>query len=1530
MANIIVEKRFLGGLDTDTNLQGVEQLDYIDAVNCQNIEKQENNHSFDVFPLGGNEYKFELPDVELQKKGYRIYVRLGQDPLSLPSGAICDIELFTQNGVSIGTINLNTTNSPNLAQMAIVIVAQAAAFTPTFALSATATVLTGNPIYYGYVDVFFEQFFTADLPEDYSINITGNVPYNFATLQESLAKDVTGEQSVIGRFNVENDLFLWATTVRKVEFGDMIVNSETNITTTAENANVEIVTVNPHRLFTGQQVIIPFPSVYAGIWLVVVVDDFTIQLVNSAYTAYVSDITVLKKYVSGYGSILYANRGKDFNWYQSGTTNTVATRLIGAKSLNFSTLKQIDGLVKVNNFQAKFKFTDNFNPYRLMIYKGSYVTDGFLYDPITDSGGIYTYDNLDEKSRLVIGDTDIRIDSVTEVVGAGVLTSKNYVFFARLVNDDFTRTPFSFPSNPYSLFPQDTSDVSATNIFGYQGSVSAEATNKALDVVITNIPESTYKYLEVAIIEYRLGSPLGYISNKIELSQGQSTVTYRLENALGLQRLDLLEINKLYLIVKKGLNIVDMDNRSVISNITLGVDPDLTDWAQSIPLTVNRKSLLKKETLSGTNPMQFGEYELPQNILNFTGYHLEDTVRCGIRLKLKGAQWTKTYFIGDINIKQGLIDASIPYDMTDGTDTFSYFVEATNVNWDFLIGGVRLRDIVEDAIFVRAEVNSEVIASGLLVIGEPDFPIDSEPRYDGTTAPSISANRKIGFFYSADTNIKDAELIPFQAGDILISLGQPVLENTFAVTWGEIAEFNGKLSNAFSTHEIVDLINYHEAGVAFTQSFPLNPSISVDLEDAGLGLLVVRWVKPYVFLLDTDVNNVTANTDLGVYNVIWKRPKGNLYPTTVSETIYQPIWGVQIDVANDTTSTVYEIFGGDTFTMKRYLKMRLDGGINNASLAFGFYSQSKRNTQLARFIFPQYTSSVAITTASVAALYYLQQSTLPDSDTTVYDISYSILNTLSSFASFNPNITEQESSIATIYWSLQALEDTEQNNDRYFLPLNFRAIDATAGAIMHMVKANDILYTFQKLRTERQYFDNTQMLQSVTGTEILLGTGAVMSVKGDFKSTYGCQNKWSVQLGTTQGGRQYIWYVDAVNKKIVRIGDDGTKVISDIAKIFTWAFRGLKFAGNQLTPSDNYGLHAGWDEKNSQLYITSRTFREIDGEWDIYQTYEVGNLVTNGYFYGLNDAPLIYQAIQAGAATIDNEPGTGEDWEDFWQIIPYDESNYNFWTIVWSETENRFKWFISPRPKIWIGYKETILSPSPVDEQNIFEHTELGLEAHWYCRDMGYEITGVVDGNTIDTNGESFRILEDGFYRLLEDGVSRRLLEGSGSNPLPNETIWGDTIWYLVDSNGVQYQIISVIDGIITVIGDLPPDETEFSVTTCVFEEPYIENVVNENQGRKVRFVATKYNSIKAPKRVEYKTNQHISYLNSAEFEDLDQYYSSPVKVDTTNSPNDNETDASELFGKYLRVKTFLGANNSQKINSFVMKIREMNPLINK
>jgi hypothetical protein len=968
MANIAVEKKPIGGLDTDTNLQDVAPLDYIDAKNCQNIDKYERNNNYEIFPLGGNEYKFFLPTVQLQRKVIRIFIEDGQDPASLPAGGICDIEIFTQNGISIGTVNITTVNSPNITTFASQIVSQAGAFTPTFVVGATAVnTTTISDTYFGYIDVTFEQFISDGLPEDYYIEITGNVIYGFETKEESLSRDVTGKLNVVGRFNLANDLFLWATTVRNTEFGNIAISSVTNISTTAENANIEIITLTAHGLFTGQQVIIQDSGTATGIWLVVVIDDFTIQLVNSAYQAYsVPTFSVLKKYVSGYGSILYANRDAKGNWISIINNQAAAIPLISSKSLNFSTLNGVDAVVKKNNFQTKFKFGDNRNPYRLLVYRGDYNINGFISDPITGKKG-YSYDSLAEESKLLIGDTSLKIDNVEEVIGAGELTTKNYVFYARLINDDFTKTPFSPPSNPFSLIKQDTSDITPANIAAYNGNVSAEPTNKAIKINISNIPKGAYKYLEIAVIEYRLGTYRGYTLERILLSPFQEDAEVLFTSAKNVGALDVIDINRLYLNIQRGLNILDMENRTVISNVRLGVDPDLTEVASNIVVSVKRKLIQKKQTLSGTNPLEFGEYELPDNILRYTGYHFWDTVRLGIRYKIKGGNWTKVYHVKDQNIYQGLIDASLDFSLTDTTDTYSFCLEATNHNLDYLVNGVKLRNLIEDFQFVRCDVVSEVLASGIMVVSEEVVPASNDffPKYDGL-APTANANRRVVYFYSPDLNITDRVVIDWQAGDKIINLGNANLENTYTPTFlpnGEVYEFDGQLDNSIAELEVLDIANFFNS-VLTALPFPLSPSLMAEIEDAQTSS--ADWQRCLALYLDADALNLTANADLGVYNCIYVRPKVQLYPLDVTQSAYQPIWGVPTNVNTDILSTTYDIFGGDTFTMKRYLKLRDMGTPSAVAAGFGFYSQSKRNTQIAKYIFPRLNELVPFTSVSSA------------------------------------------------------------------------------------------------------------------------------------------------------------------------------------------------------------------------------------------------------------------------------------------------------------------------------------------------------------------------------------------------------------------------------------------------------------------------------------------------------------------------------------------------------------------------------------
>ena len=116
--------------------------------------------------------------------------------------------------------------------------------------------------------------------------------------------------------------------------------------------------------------------------------------------------------------------------------------------------------------------------------------------------------------------------------------------------------------------------------------------------------------------------------------------------------------------------------------------------------------------------------------------------------KLKGGNWTKVYHIKDQNIRQGLDAGAYNYDLTAGTDAYTYLLELTNHDLDYLVNGIKLRDLIEDFQFVRAEINSEVIASGLVIVSDktPSPGSRHAPKYDGVAPTALETEEKLFSF----------------------------------------------------------------------------------------------------------------------------------------------------------------------------------------------------------------------------------------------------------------------------------------------------------------------------------------------------------------------------------------------------------------------------------------------------------------------------------------------------------------------------------------------------------------------------------------------------------------------------------------------------------------------------------------------------------------------------------------------------------------------------------------------------------------
>jgi len=109
-----------------------------------------------------------------------------------------------------------------------------------------------------------------------------------------------------------------------------------------------------------------------------------------------------------------------------------------------------------------------------------------------------------------------------------------------------------------------------------------------------------------------------------------------------------------------------------------------------------------------------------------------------------------------------------------------------------------------------------------------------------------------------------------------------------------------------------------------------------------------------------------------------------------------------------------------------------------------------------------------------------------------------------------------------------------------------------------------------------------------------------------------------------------------------------------------------------------------------------------------------------------------------------------------------------------------------------------------------------------------------------------------------------------------------------------------------------------------VSEEGFIECIVNKHPESNKRFQAIKIQSKIAPYRVEFRTENHYSFLVAADFELLEDGFWSPIKMDATesveNPTGSNDIDTSPLWGYYLRVKIFFAVGVRQSIKHLIIK----------
>jgi hypothetical protein len=440
-----------------------------------------------------------------------------------------------------------------------------------------------------------------------------------------------------------------------------------------------------------------------------------------------------------------------------------------------------------------------------------------------------------------------------------------------------------------------------------------------------------------------------------------------------------------------------------------------------------------------------------------------------------------------------------------------------------------------------------------------------------------------------------------------------------------------------------------------------------------------------------------------------------------------------------------KVFGGDTYTQQSYLKTKFsdvsvspgandgewstDDTLMSATKGPGFggglfvYTQNRVNSQLRFDTEDQFIPLKDTNTLGEWAWDFrlLDRHTYSG----IYDGDVSDgLTQASGNEGLDPTRFDFPSRIV---WSQKKIYGELSDSYAMFLPFDLKDLDLRFGEIMHHENVNGELFTLQLRKWMAQLFNTRGELQ-VSGNAIgaVIGDGSVLSRDGQTLSRYGTENKWSCVLGTSQGGKDVLYWFNAENGLFLRFGADGTVIISDTRRFRSFSNKAAKWVRGKDAPAFEQGIRAVWDDRSKEAIWTFTGWRDV-AEWArpgvIIPSTTEGTVVSNPNAPSLTyeNLPRFFKAKSTHANLLSREPGVGADWQEFFEEIPVTDTDYySVFTVAHNEMTNGFKTFYGHIPKTYLKWRDTFLSSHPIFRNLIFEHRK-GDYCTWY----GNEAKGI-------------------------------------------------------------------------------------------------------------------------------------------------------------------------------------------------------------
>lgn len=628
----------------------------------------------------------------------------------------------------------------------------------------------------------------------------------------------------------------------------------------------------------------------------------------------------------------------------------------------------------------------------------------------------------------------------------------------------------------------------------------------------------------------------------------------------------------------------------------------------------------------------------------------------------------------------------------------------------------------------------------------PLYPYKSEPKIAAFYVPDhiLNANDNIGAYGSGDQILNYGSSERFNSQPQILD----TVTNVTSYFNNEWAEYNGN-GNAYPT--VVDLDNsalvppggsVTFGGLTFSKQewefFTYGSPGAPGSPAIGRTFLWENELS-YVVHSNTAFTNPSSNPWYGVNMAQYYRSK-NYDPTNPDTNKYgnrattEIRWtGAYLRVSEALIGqpNPINVYGGDTFTQKTYIRtrrpttptlippnpsppittQRTEGGGGG----IGIYSQNKGNIQMRRKdlptsqnLFPDLTDIVWLTDV------------LPNQN--FYNRGYAPNTAIDTTTGYDVTVNLGKDFPVRIAYSEIKVQNGLQDGYRTLLPLNYKDLDLIWGEIIDHESLNGELITLQPSYFQRQFFNNTGVLQALGNGQINIGDGELLARTGNTLSRFGTKNKFGIAIGLSQGGNQVLYFWDATQKSIMRFGQDGIKDLCLLANFKGWIEQNCTWVFDKDNPLGGEGIVAVWNQQKREVIWTVRGKRESP-LWSNSTNYVIGNYVhiNPQVFSTFSQTGEIYVATQP---SVHIQPEVTAGWQNYWLKVPHTDPNYwNEYTIVFNELRNRFTKYATPIVRYYAPFRNTYLSglppwgnglfPTSNDVSRMYEHNR-GKRLQWY------------------------------------------------------------------------------------------------------------------------------------------------------------------------------------------------------------------------